>query len=259
MPELPDLQVFSRNLQKQLAGKKLVKITVVNASKLNVSEASLRKTLEGQAIEKIYREGKELHIEFSKGAVLGLHLMLHGKLYLFKQKNEQKSSIVELLFDDDTGLVLTDYQGIATPTLNPEKKPAPDALAKEAGYNFLKEALSKKRTNIKNFLMDQKNIRGIGNAYADEILWHAGISPFSICNKIPDEKVKALATSIKAVLKDAEAEIRKSNPNIISGEIRDFLKIHNADKKKSPGGKTIHNKMLNSRITYYTDEQELFE
>jgi formamidopyrimidine-DNA glycosylase len=258
MPELPDLQVFSRNLDKKLAGKKVKKLTVVNDSKLK-QPASKFKTIEDATLEKVYREGKELRFKFSDRNVLGLHLMLHGKLHLFEVKNEQKNTIIELLFTDDTGLALTDYQGIATPTLNPEEKEAPDALSKEVDFEFLKKLLSKKRTAIKTFLLDQKMIRGIGNAYADEILWDAGISPFSVCNKIPDEKIKDLAKSIRSVLQDAEKQILKSHPDIISGEIRDFLNIHNSKKKHSPTGGIIHNKMMSSRITYYTNEQELFE
>jgi formamidopyrimidine-DNA glycosylase len=258
MPELPDLQVFSRNLDKKLAGKKLEKVTIVNDSKLK-QPASKFKNIEGTTLKEVYREGKELRFKFSDGNLLGLHLMLHGKLHLFQNKNEQKNTIIELLFDDGTGLALTDYQGIANPTLNPEEKNAPDALSKEVDFDFLQEQLLKKRTSIKNFLLDQKMIRGIGNAYADEILWDAGISPFSVCNKISNEKIKALAKSIHTVLHDAEKQIIKSNPEIISGEERDFLKIHNAKKKQSPTGGKIHNKMVSSRITYYTDEQELFE
>jgi formamidopyrimidine-DNA glycosylase len=259
MPELPDLQAFGRNLQKKLAGKKLDRLEVRNGEKLKASPSELRKKLEGKVLEKVYREGKELHFAFSNEAVLGMHLMLHGKLYLFKKKNEQKNAIIELLFDDDTGLVLTDYQGIAAVMLDPEIKKSPDALSKEVDFQFLKEKLSKKRTNIKTFLMDQNIIRGIGNAYADEILWDAGISPFSICNKIPDEKIRALAKSIPSVLKDAEKQIIKAQPDIINGEIRDFLKIHHSGKKLSPTGGKIQSKMLASRITYYTDEQELFQ
>ena len=259
MPELPDLEVFSHNLNKKLAKKELKEVTVVNKSKLKVPATQLKKNLEGATLKKIYREGKELHFAFDNNEVLGLHLMLHGKLHFFSKKNEQKNTIIELMFDDDTGLALTDYQGAATPTLNPEAKAAPDALSKEVDFDFLKEKLSKKRTNIKTFLLDQKNIRGIGNAYADEILWEAGISPLSICNKIPDNEIKALAKSIKEVLEDAENQIKKAQPDIISGEVRDFLKIHNSKKKESPTGGKIHNKMVNSRITYYTDEQELYE
>jgi formamidopyrimidine-DNA glycosylase len=259
MPELPDLNVFAKNLDKKLAGKKIQKLEVENKSKLKIPVSELRREIEGSKLKKIYREGKELHFEFSNGNVLGLHLMLHGNLNLFEEKNEKKNAIIEIHFEDNTGLALTDYQGAANATLNPVVKDSPDALSDDVDYQFLKEKLSKKRTNIKTFLLDQNMIRGIGNAYADEILWEAGIAPLSVCNKIPDDKIKALAKAIKSVLKDAEKQILKINPDIISGEERSFLKIHNSKKKESPTGGKIHSKMVNSRITYYTDEQELYD
>jgi formamidopyrimidine-DNA glycosylase len=258
MPELPDLQVFSRNLDRELKGKKLEAITVRNKKKLKVPEKELKKSLEGQPLQKVYREGKELYFEFKNGSVLGLHMMLRGKLHFFDGKNSEKYPIVEMNFKDK-GLVLTDFQGQATATLNPETKKSPDALSEEVDFDFLKKQLSGKKAVIKSVLLDQNVIRGIGNAYADEILWDAKISPFSISNKIPDAKLKVLAKSIKSVLQDAEKQILKSNPNIIGGEIRDFLKIHNSKKKESPTGATINFSMVSSRKTYYTDEQKLFE
>jgi len=259
MPELPDLNVFAKNLDKKLAGKKVDKIEVENKSKLKIPVSQLKKEIEGTKLKNVYREGKELRFEFSNGNFLGMHLMLHGNLYLLEGKNDKKNTIVEMYFDNDNILVLTDYQGAANITLNPETKDSPDALSNEVDYKFLKEKLSKKRTNIKTFLLDQKVMRGIGNAYADEILWEAGIHPESVCNKIPDDKIKALAKEIKSVLKNAEKQILKINPDIISGEERSFLKIHNSKKKESPAGEKIYNKMVNSRITYYTNEQELYK
>ena len=82
---------------------------------------------------------------------------------------------------------------------------------------------------------------------------------FLFCNKIPDAAIKKLAKSIKTVLHDAEDQILKTHPEIISGEVRDFLKIHNSKKKESPTGGVIHFKMVSSRKSYYTDEQELFK
>jgi formamidopyrimidine-DNA glycosylase len=108
-------------------------------------------------------------------------------------------------------------------------------------------------------LLDQHNIRGIGNAYADEILWDAKISPFAVSNKIPEAAIKRLVKSIRSVLKDAEKQILKKDPDIISGEVRDFLPIHNSKKTHSPTGGKIISTTVNSRITYYTEEQELFE
>jgi formamidopyrimidine-DNA glycosylase len=259
MPELPDLNVFARNLDKELGGKKVEEIDVKNRSKLKVPLSKLKEEIEGSKLKKVYREGKELHYEFSNGNILGMHLMLHGGLEILSDKNEKKNTIVEIHFEKNKVLVLTDYQGAANIALNPEVKDAPDALSDDVDYKFFKEKLSKNNTTIKAFLLDQKNIRGIGNAYADEILWESKIHPESRCNKIPDDRIKALAKDIKSVLKDAEKQILKINPDIISGEERSFLKIHNSKKKESPTAAKIHNKMVNSRITYYTDEQELYE
>ena len=259
MPELPDLNVFAKNLDKQLAGKKVEDIEVKNKSKLKTPVTELKKELVGSKLKRVYREGKELHFEFSNGTILGMHLMLHGDLHLPEEKEEKKTTIAEMDFSGGKSLILTDFQGAANITLNPVVKDSPDALSDKVNYSFLKEKLSKKKATIKAFLLDQNSIRGIGNAYADEILWESKIHPESKCNKIPDERIKALAKDIKSVLKDAEKQILKINPDIISGEERSFLKIHNSKKKESPTGAKIHNKMVNSRITYFTDEQELFE
>lgn len=256
MPELPDLEVFSHNLDKALAGKKVTEVEIKNARKLNATAKELKAAIEDQKLKKVYRDGKELFFEFNNGNILGLHLMLHGELHLSKEE-KYNNTIVAFRFDDGQDLVLTDFQAAAVVSLNQEKKTSPDALSKEMNTAYLKDVIQKSRAAIKNILLDQKIIRGIGNAYADEILWDAGISPFSPGKNIPDNKINALAKSITQVLKDAQDEIRKSNPHIITGEVRDFLKIHNSKKKKSPTGAAIKIK-AGTRKTYYTDEQEEF-
>ena len=112
---------------------------------------------------------------------------------------------------------------------------------------------------IKNILLDQNIIRGIGNAYSDEILWQTGISPFSKANAIPVEKIKELAKNIKKVLKNATNKIYKNHPDLIHGEVRDFLDIHTKKKLKSPTGATIKIADRGMLKTYYTDEQVLYE
>ena len=255
MPELPDLQVFSINLDRKLTGKKLVKISAHKDLKLNVSPSTLKNSLEGKKVTGIYREGKELRMAFGK-EVLGLHLMLHGKLHWFKNNEPVKGALLELYFEE-VNLALTDYQRYAKVELNPRASDVPDALSPGANGAFWKDKLQSKAT-IKNLLTDQNVVRGIGNAYADEILWHAGISPFSISNKIPREKIKTLSKSVKTVLTNAQKKISKAEPGIIGGEIRDFLKIHNAKIKESPSGGAIKTRTTGGRKTYYTDEQELF-
>ena len=234
MPELPDLQAFSLNLSKRLTGKRIEKIHAIKTKKLNTSEKELQGALVGARLTSVKREGKELHFVFDNGHVLGVHLMLKGELRYFEGKNDHRFTILEIHFHDSTGLAVTDFQAQATPTLDPGPRQAPDALSEQADYKFLKEKINHSRSTIKKLLTDQKIIRGIGNAYADEILWHARISPYSVCNKIPDEAIRKLSRSIRTIFARAEKSILKSNPEIIGGEIRDFLAIHNPDKTHSP-------------------------
>jgi formamidopyrimidine-DNA glycosylase len=258
MPELPDLEVFAINLQKNLKGKTLEDIKIKKTKNTNASSGQFKKELVGQRLNKVFREGKELRFLFQNKNILGVHLMLRGKLVWLNDKNKSKYSIVELMFSNGFSIAITDPQYKARVTLNPKESDAPDALSKQVNLNFWKEQLQSKAT-IKNLLLDQHTIRGIGNAYADEILWSAGISPFSISNKIPAQKIKALANAVRKVLLGAEQKIKMSDPDIIGGEIRGFLLIHNSKKKKSPKGAPIKIKSAGGRKTYYTDEQVTYQ
>lgn len=82
MPELPDLQAFSRNLSKRLIGKRIEKIHAINKKKLNTSEKELQRALIGARLSSVRQEGKELHFVFDNGNILAVHLMLKGALRL---------------------------------------------------------------------------------------------------------------------------------------------------------------------------------
>lgn len=256
MPELPDLEVFAANLQKRFKNKTLEHVEVTVAKKLNVPIKELKAQLEGHQLEKVTREGKTLQLHFKNAAVLGLHLMLHGEIRALNQ-DELKFQIVSLHFKGGDAFALCDFQKQATPTLNPENPEAPDALAMSEDY--FADLLAKKKVQIKVLLMDQKLIRGIGNTYADEILWAARISPFSISRAIPQPKVISLLHVLKDVLEKEIAHIGKKLPDALNGEIKDFLKVHHPDLKKSPTGAEIKIEKKGARKTYYTEEQELFD
>ncbi len=255
MPELPDLQVFRGNLQKRFAGKTLQSFTIYNSKKLNTSEERCKEELEGQWLKNVKRHGKELYFEFSNKAVLGIHLMLKG--YFVELPNDEVTDpILELQFEGGKGLAVVDSMALARLNLNPKKPTAPDALDYQFNVKYLQDKLQKNPgVPIKSFLIDQKIVRGIGNAYVDEILWEAKISPFSHTELLPDNALRELHRQIKIVLKEGEEKIKIINPDIIAGEIRDFMKIHHPDKTHSPTGAEILVQKLNKRKTYYTKEQ----
>jgi formamidopyrimidine-DNA glycosylase len=257
MPEIPDLNIFNKNLSKRLLGKKLSEINILVPRKLKVPESDLKKAFEGQKLTAITREGKELHFTFENRHVLGLHLMLHGTMFWYDGKNENKFTIAELLFADGTGLAITDWQKAVILTLDPKPTKVPDALSIPDGY--LITALKATAHPIKTVLTEGKVVRGIGNAYVDEILYSAKISPFSKANKIPDNKVDVIIKSIRTVLADAESHISKVFPDTITEKERDFLQVHLPRHQLTPTGEIILKAEINSRKTYYTESQELFE
>lgn len=254
MPELPDIEVFAKNLDSIFADKKLLKVKVVFGKKLPDTARKLSEELEGRILQRVYRAGKEFRFAFDGGHLLGLHLMLTGDLFVFKEKNDQHSTIVELYFEGGKNLALTDRMRNAYIKLDPVDKTGRDAL--DLNFMYLKEIFNRKKI-IKNIIMDQDLIRGIGNGYSDEILWEARISPYSIASALPDEQIKVLVKIIPKVLKEAIRQIDHAYPGKINDEAKEFLKIHRR-MGESPTGRPILIDIQGSRKTYYTDEQVLY-
>jgi len=256
VPELPDVEVFAKNLDRIFANKKLLKVKVVNGKKLPDTAKALSAALEGKVVKRIYRSGKEFRFQFSGGTLLGLHLMLTGDLFLFAEKNDHHSTIAELYFEGKTNLALTDRMRNAWIRLDPVDRDGKDAL--NLDFDDLKKILNRK-TTIKNVLLDQDLIRGIGNGYSDEILWVARISPYSISSAVPDKKIKELVKIIPKVLMEATKKIDAAYPGRINDEVKEFLVIHRKVDALSPTGRPIMIDTKGSRKTYYTDEQVLYE
>lgn len=256
MPEIPDIEVFSFNLKAQYKGAIVKEIRVIDSRRLEDTQEELSAALTGASIDDVYRSGKEFRFKFSNGTVMGLHLMLTGDIHQFETESDYKSVVVEVYFTDGRGLALTDRMKNARVKLNPVDKDGVDAM--EVDYKFLKDIFNRK-TPVKNILLNQDVIRGIGNGYSDEILWETRISPFSIASAIPDEKVKELAKTIKRLLKDRTKIILKNHPGLITGEIKDYHVIHHSKKTTSPTGFPIVMKKSGGRKTYYTEEQVLYK
>lgn len=257
MPELPDLEIFAINLEKTFKNKTLERLKVIVNKKLNVTEQELREALEGHKLTEVRRVGKTLQLHFGGGNVLGLHLMLHGRLVPVTEE-PVKFQILQFMFTSGDAFALTDFQKQATPTLNPPEIAVPDALSKDFDFGYFKKVTAKKQTTIKQVMMDQKVVRGIGNAYADEILWKARISSISVASKIPESRLKDLHNAIDSVLREEIVNLAKALPEVYDTEIRDFLVIHGAKITESPTGHAVKVETIDGRKAYYTDEQELF-
>jgi len=259
MPELPDLHVFSRNLHRRLAGRPVQSAAVWRTRRRNFTHEKIAHALQGCALKEVRREGKEVHFHFGNGRRLAAHLMLAGQFDLTPDPRAIKFARLGLEFDGGEWLVVSDPRGWATFTLDPRPETVPDALAADCDVEYLSRSLRRcAGVLLKGFLVDQNILRGIGNAYADEILWASRIAPQSLCDRLPEEKVADLHGAIRAVLTDAIAQIEHLAPEAINGEIRDFLKVHHPERTHSPLGHPIHCAMIAMKKTYYCDEQVVY-
>ena len=262
MPELPDLQNFSKNLKKRISNKRITVVEVFNETKMNADINTINSILLEQKIVDIVRDGKELYFQVDNDNVFSIHLMLNGRFDIcsITDTSSIKYKIISIGFEDEQALVVSDFQGLCKITFNPTVKNVPDALSNDFTLDYFLDAVNKnKRKNVKAFLINQDIIKGIGNAYADEILWEANISPESTVGKIPEENLKELFHAIIFVLKNAIDSIEKISPDIISGEERSFLKVHNSKKLQTDDGDEILIKKIASKTTYYTAKQKLFK
>ncbi|MDM8557465.1 DNA-formamidopyrimidine glycosylase family protein [Candidatus Parabeggiatoa sp. HSG14] len=254
MPELPDLTVFSNNIDKRLNGQKMTYIIAHQTKRLNVTAQTLNNELRNATLSAVNRAGKTIHLVFSNQQVLEVHLMIKGGFKIVSDDVKVKYKILSLFFDNKKNLIVYDSQDLVRLTLNPKPVDVPDALDLTLDY-LMTQLPERKSKKIKAFLTDQTIIRGIGNAYADEILWESRIAPESLCGKIPESAVNALFNAIPSVLTDAIEQIQMAKPHLLNGEYRHFLKIHNHNNRVSPTGKIIYCQTIGSKITYYSDDQ----
>lgn len=260
MPEVPELNLVGLTLQKHFKGQKFKRIEVLWKKRVKASEEEFNETLKGATLKSVTRNGKELHLKFDNDAILGIHMMLTGKMILMPTDQDLRNPIFELTFENGAGIVVLDGLGQAKPILNPEVPAVPDIMGDDFTGEYLAKVLAKTGGKIKEVIQNQKWIRGIGSAYADEILWAAKISPFSVAKNIPADKVEDLYKAIRDVTVEATAQLEqlKTSDDVFEMENKDHRFVHNPKKTHSPEGEEIIVGKIGSGRTYYTKSQALY-
>lgn len=216
MPELPEVETIKLGLQKFLVGKKILEVWTDSPKQLQPSLSTIKENTVGSTIKKIDRRAKLLQIYLSNGKILAVHLKLTGRLIIRKNEvpqDEWQHAIFKL--SDGWELRFCDLRKFGyLKLLNSEKEldkllaefgPEP-FVAGSSGQALLtlelfKKIVSSSKIAIKQLLMDQKKIGGIGNIYACEALFSAKINPKRPAKKMTDEEMKILYESIEKVLK----------------------------------------------------------
>ena len=133
MPELPDLAVFSENLQARLQGKTVHSVECHKGIRLNMSSEELRNALCNTSIASVRRAGKEMEFVFSNQATLFVHLMAEGKFHITLVPAAVRFQMLTLSLGEES-LVVSDPEGQVSLKLNPSPSSVPDALAVDGTY-----------------------------------------------------------------------------------------------------------------------------
>ena len=215
MPELPDIVVYIEALEKRIQGSVLERVRIASPFLLRTAVPPLS-NVEGKKIVELRRLGKRICFGVEGDLWLVLHLMIAGRLHWYNERGKAAGGRGLAVFDFSSGsLLLTEagtqkrasvhvVQGEAgLENLNPGGLEIFDAT----GEQFAKAIRARNHT-LKRALTDPRILSGIGNAYSDEILFEARLSPFTLTQKLTDKEVAGLFDAIKRTLNDWVERLR---------------------------------------------------
>jgi len=222
MPELPEVHTIVTDLKRFIPGLKIKDVwTDILAFK------KIKKDVVNEKIISVERRGKNILIDITGNKTILVHQKMTGHLMYGKWKKEKsgwKSILSGAMHDDPANrfihlifflsnnnqLALCDMRKFASVTVLPKKilkeklkKLGPEPFDKNLNLKKFSENIKRKKGKIKIVLMDQSVIAGIGNIYADEILWSAGVHPLTTTSKLKNDDIKKIYKSIKPVLNRA--------------------------------------------------------
>ena len=259
MPELPEVEIVRQSLDKKIRQKKVKKVIIRNKNLRIKLSNSFKKSLENKKICKVSRFSKYLIINLSNDEFCIIHLGMSGTIHLIDDKNKkkltnlsfynspllpQKHNHIEIIFDKFK-IIYNDprrfgFLQMIKNRVDLKKRfehLGPEPFDKKFNLNFFKKFIKDKKRKIKDLLIDQKFVSGIGNIYANEILFDSKINPnkkikllkINECNRIILNSKKVLLKAIKKGgssikdFKDAEGS---------KGSFQDSFKVYQRDGLK---------------------------
>jgi len=276
MPELPEIETIKNQLDKLLIGHKIEKVEIKRRKSFPAGENNLI----GGKIIKTRRFGKVIVIDLDNNYSILIHLKLTGQL-IYRGPNLKNppqfskrvfggvpGTHTQVIFHLDRNgfLYFNDFRGFGwikvVKTEDVEKTDFINKLGPDALYKFslseLRKITSKTKRAIKALLMDQSKISGIGNIYANDALFLAGIDPRRESNSLRDLEREELYKSIKKVLEDGlkyhgASELSYVTPDGMEGKYQNHFLVYGKEGKDCPnkcGGK-IEKIKLGGRGTYF--------
>ena len=287
MPELPEVETIVRRLARRLPGRTIVRADVRRPNVVRGSPRKLERALEGATIESVRRRGKFLVFRLADGRVWWSHLRMTGQWRVERPRRATPSRsgrdrvaresaaamddpYARAVFDLDDGSRLTfvDVRTLgemqvltATGWARREAAMGVEPLSPAFTPELLSDLLDRSGRAVKEFLLDQSKVAGIGNIYASEALWRARVSPRRRARNVGPVRARALHAAIVEVLREA---IRKAGTTLgetsqdyvdsdgVPGGFQEFLAVY--DREGEPCrrcGTPIRRIVQGQRSTYY--------
>ncbi len=249
MPELPEVEALVGDLSRRLAGRAVVRVDIAAFSCLKTYDPPIT-ALSGGLVDGVTRHGKFLDIDVS-GTHLVLHLARAGWVRWREEvpqvparPNAKSPLAARIVLDNDSGLDVTEAGTRKSLALYVVRDPhdvegiarlGPDPLADEFTLEVLRGILQEAgRAQIKGVLRHQGTIAGIGNAYSDELLHAARLSPFKPANSLTETELQTLHDAIRTVLGDAVARADGLAASELKGEKKSHLAVHGRTGQPCP-------------------------
>ncbi len=239
MPELPEVETIARGLRDRVTGKEIAKI-ISHRSGTIIEKRS--ETGEYGRITGIRRRGKYLLIDTDRDITIMIHLRMTGKLIFEENKAGSQHCRAEIRFTDKTILIFDDVRTFGKIMVMDSGKDAeylsflgPEPLGADFNEKYLAAKIKGRKAPIKNILLDQRIVAGLGNIYVVEILHRAGISPLRESGQLKRKEISLIIEKTKEVLLEAIfcngttiSDYRSVDDK--SGEFQKYLRVYGKEK-----------------------------
>ena len=237
MPELPEVEIVRQSLNRQVKNRKIISIQVNNRNLRLKVPKDFEQIFKNAIIEKIQRKSKYLILVFNNHLYCVIHLGMSGTLHFIGLKKKttnlsfygsqslpKKHNHIIFRFKNFK-LIYNDPRRFGFFKILDNKKDylkfftriGPEAISKDFNKIYLSKILKNRTKNIKNLLLDQKLVSGLGNIYVNEILYQAKVNPFKKSHLIELNEIKRIVKYSKIILNKAI--------NFGGSSIRDFLSL----------------------------------
>jgi formamidopyrimidine-DNA glycosylase len=265
MPELPEVETTRRGIAPHISGQRIRRVIIHQPRLRWPIPEDLPRLLRGRKLLEVDRRGKYLLLSFHHGTLI-IHLGMSGSLRIVDGKSAaQKHDHFELQLSNDRTLRLRDPRRFGAvlwtdqPVLNHSLLAAlgPEPLGDRFDGDYLYAQGKHRRIAVKQLIMDSKIVVGVGNIYANESLFRAGIHPTRPSNRISQQRYQRLAEEIRSVLRDAISQGGTTLRDFLKqdgnpGYFAQSLQVYGRSGEPCPRcGQAIRSKTIGQRSTFF--------